>query len=206
MPTINLSAFNPSRFRFLSGYIGALSAAQIAALNTGLLKPGATVYNTTADQLEVVDNAGNIVPIDTDTPPTRDVFFSPQRNGSTGEYRRRRIGGAGAFEFTFRVPHDFTSIISLVAIGIPTAGAAGAGKDIDLISNYASVGENLAFHSESDLGTVYDFSGTADEITNVLDLSIVFNSLSANDLCGVNIDHNGIGGAIDYLGIRLRYA
>lgn len=88
---------------------------------------------------------------------------------------------------------------------MPTAGAAGAGRDIDLFSEYALLGENMATNAESDTTTVYDLTGTADEITAVLDLSVVFSSLAAGHFCGVQVDHNGIGGGIDYIGIRFIY-
>lgn len=105
---------------------------------------------------------------------------------------------------TFSVPHDFVSIINLSLIGIISAGAAGASKDIDLNSSYGTVGESYIQHVQSDTLTLYNFTGLADKWAEI-NIAPLFASLSANDHCGLLINHNGIGGAIYYLGINLRY-
>ena len=108
-------------------------------------------------------------------------------------------------QFTFEVPSDYGTLVGLALIGVPSAGAAGAGRDIDLSSDYALVGEASNTNSESDTTTVYDLTGTSGQITIVTDLSVVFSSLMSSHICGVTVAHNGIGGTILYLGIRLRY-
>ena len=68
----------------------------------------------------------------------------------------------------------------------------------------ALVGEDAQINAESDTTTVYDLTGTSNQITEI-DISAVFSSLAAGHYCGIQIDHNGIGGTIEYIGIRIRY-
>ena len=139
-------------------------------------------------------------------PSTKEVFISATDYGAdNGDYRVRNISMNGDFNFTFFVPFDFSSVNSATLIGIPSAGAAGAGKDIDLSSEYATFGQASNANSEADTGTTYDLTGTSGEITEVVDLLVVLSSLAASDVVGINVDHNGIGGAIDYLGVKLNY-
>lgn len=118
--------------------------------------------------------------------------------------RVRNLLADGAFEFTFVVPPDFASLVSLQIFGTPTAGAAGSGKNIDLYSNYYGLDEPKNQHIESDIGTTYDFTGNTDQGI-VIDLSNVFSDLSADDSCGVKIDHETIGGGIRYTQIVMGY-
>lgn len=139
-----------------------------------------------------------------EAPPGVIERWYPAETGTNdGEYRVRTIAGSAAFRFNFTIPLDFDALVSVEIVGWPMAGAAGPGKDIDLFSNYAAIGEDKAAHAESDLATVYD-TGVIDQFF-ALDLSPVFSALTAGDFCGVRIDHQAIGGTIDYLGIRLRY-
>lgn len=135
---------------------------------------------------------------------TREIFFPADVATDLGDYRVRNVGGNGTHRFNFKAPHDFTTITALVLVGAPSAGAAGASKDIDLSSDYGGIGELTNVHSESDTATVYDLTGTSGEWTEI-DISGVFSSLAAGDFCGLQVNHMGIGGAIDYIGIRLRY-
>lgn len=136
---------------------------------------------------------------------TRQIFYNAtDYNNNNGSYRNRNIGGAGGHRFTWQIPDDFASLESLLLIGIISAGAAGASKDIDLTSEYALLGEVSNQNSETDNTTLYDFTGLSGRIGSI-DLSTVFGSLQANHFCGVFVDHNAIGGAISYLGIQLKY-
>lgn len=137
-------------------------------------------------------------------PVAKEEFFRSDYNSNNGSYRVRNIGGSGAHRFSFRIPENFQSLNSLKLIGIISSGAAGSGKDIDLISEYAAIGEDKSINGESDVATVYDFTGLDDEFAEI-DISGVFTGISAGDKCGLEVDHNGIGGGIDYIGIELLY-
>ncbi len=167
------------------------TAAILATQEVGLNNSGVTEKGTFA-QIKTFVNA-----------VSKSVFFAADYSANLFDYRVRAIGGAGTFRFSFHIPSDFQSLNSLQLIGAPTAGAAGAGKDIDLTSSYGAIGENAANHSESDLGTLYN-TGTTD-VWFGIDLSVVFSTLSASDFCGVMADHNSIGGSINYVGIVLNY-
>lgn len=134
----------------------------------------------------------------------KEVFFQASYAAVHGDYNVVAVSTNGTESFTFFVPYDFTTLTSLVLVGIPSAGAAGTGKDIDLTSDYAGNGQLSTTHSESDAASTYD-TGSADTIFE-LDVSGVFSSIAAGDYCGLKINHNAVGGAIDYLGIKMRYS
>jgi len=137
--------------------------------------------------------------------PTKEVFFHVPRTMADGKgnFDTNLVGGTGARRFVFHVPHDFTSLVECKVVGIPSSGAAGPDKDIDLYSDYGANGEAYNTHDESDTTSLYTI-GTADTIWE-LDVSSVLNNISANDYVAVEVDHKGIGGGINYIGIRLRY-
>lgn len=131
-------------------------------------------------------------------------LYQLEYDANLGDHRVQQVGSNSAQNFEFAIPPDFLSLISLKLSGYPTAGAAGAAKDIDLFSDYNGVGELFNTHSESDTTTTYDFTGQTDRLVQI-DLSGVFTSLSAQDRCGIQVDHNVIGGSINYVDIELEY-
>lgn len=132
------------------------------------------------------------------------IYFSIEPDGNLGDHRVQNISGSSGHRFEFQMPSDFLSITRLVLIASPSAGAAGSGKDIDLFSDYATIGELFNAHSESDTTTTYDFTGDTDKLIE-MDISGVFSSVTALDMCGVFVDHNAIGGTLRYFGIQLDY-
>lgn len=136
--------------------------------------------------------------------PTKEKWFEPEYDGNQGNYRVKSIIAAGSQRFTFMIPHDFTSLTSLVLVGFPSAGAVGASKDIDLYSDYAGVGQDAQTHQESDTTSLYTIP--AANLIWEFDISGVFSSIAAGDYCGILVDQKGIGGSVYYLGIRLKYS
>lgn len=136
----------------------------------------------------------------------KSAFYRAEANSNYNNYRTRSVGTGGNHRFTFDVPDDFATLVYLWLVGAPTGGAAGAAKDIDLASNYGRInqGESVIFNQETDTASTYDFSGLADTWVGI-DISGVFSSLVAGHSCGVLVDHNGIGGSIEYRGIRIGY-
>jgi len=132
----------------------------------------------------------------------KELWFSPGAdNGNQDSYAVDSVTSNGAAHFAFRVPSDFVSLVTLEVV-LFTNGNVVTG-DIDLNSSYAAVGEDRVTNMESDTTATYNF--TADEIS-VIDISGVFTSIAANDLCGLEVDQNGLGTTAHYLGIRLRYS
>ncbi len=135
---------------------------------------------------------------------TSEIFVPMDPNANEGNYRSRDVGGTGSHRFNVYFPTDFASISVLKLIGICSSGAAGSGKDIDLFSDYCGFDEDAQTHQESDTTTTYDFTGKGNKRIEI-DLSGVFSVAAPGDVGGVFVDHNGIGGSVDYLGIKLVY-
>jgi len=132
------------------------------------------------------------------------IFFLATDYSTTyGDFRTRRNASAGAHEWSFPVPPDFDELVSCEAIGIYN-GTGGSDKQIDFYSDYGAEGEDYNNHDESDIGTLFDFTGKSDKII-AIDVSGVLSALSAGDYVGLTIDHKGIGDSIDYIYIKLVY-
>lgn len=160
-------------------------------------------------ELDLVTDGDHDVRIDNPhgvSEATKEVFFQADYGSNEGNFRTRAVGSTANFNFNFKVPHDFSSIDSLVICGIIVgAGAIGSGRDIDLFSEYGGANEAYNNHAESDTTSLFDFSSNVQFDIIQIDISSVFTNLSAGDYCGINVDHNGIGGTIEYLGICLKY-
>lgn len=85
--------------------------------------------------------------------------------------------------FSFKVPHDFNSIVSAEIIIIPLDTDATA--NIDTHSNYGSIGQPYATHSEDELAATYNM--TADQLLGI-DVSGILTALLAGDIVGLGID------------------
>lgn len=178
------------------------SCSSASGVNAVSADGGASASAVNADQTRI---AGGVPGVATGTGgPTRTVWFASDLPQVEQNYQTRSIGATGSRNWTFAIPLDFGELVSLEAIGIPSAGAAGAARDIDFNSNYALVGEAITANAESDTGTLYDLTGTSGEFF-AFDVSVVFSALQPGHICGLEIDHNGIGGNIEYVGIRLVY-
>jgi hypothetical protein len=178
-----------------------IESATITTTELGLLNGIVSVSTGGADNDKFVTQGY----VDDAVGPTKELFFAgTDYNANVGNIRTRVVVGTGGQRFTFAIPSDFVSLSSVNLIGIISAGAAGASKNIDLSSDYGAIGEAYNLHSESDTATTYDFTGKANQYA-AIDLSVVLSSLSANDYVGIFVDHNSIGGDIDYVGIKLVY-
>ena len=154
----------------------------------------------------LTNHAANKAYVDAATNTGNITLFIPitlNSGANIDNYRSRTITGTGNGNITFIIPGDFASLVSLEMIFTPTAGAAGTGKDIDLISSYGQVGELITAHQETDTTTTFD-TGTVNT-HEMYSVSNVFSSIAANDICGLNIDHNTIGGTIHYFYLKIVY-
>ncbi len=131
----------------------------------------------------------------------KSIFFPSGGNADqSGNHSGEASNTNGNAFVEFRIPDDFTAEISIRAVEIPANTTAAA--DIDLFSDYGGVGEDAQVHSETDTSLTFVF--TANEIA-AIDVSSVFSSLSAGDLCGLQISNNGVTGGTLLLGILLEY-
>jgi len=134
------------------------------------------------------------------------AMFPAESNGnsSVGNMRDRGVGATANFNFNFWTSADFTTLASATVIGIPSAGAAGAARDIDLDSTYGDVGMSVTQYAETDTAITYDLTGTSGQFY-AMDVSSVLNNLGPSQFGGINIDHNSVGGTIEYLALLLRW-
>ena len=131
---------------------------------------------------------------------TKTRFYQFGSNSATnkGEHNTVSVGANGSINLEFVAPEDYQNTVSIQVIMIP--GATNAAADIDLDSTYGAVGEAFNQHVESNTTITYNL--TVDIMTG-LNVSSVFSSLAAGDICGVKLKHNAIGSAANYIGIRL---
>lgn len=185
--------------QYFSGvHAGELNALTLKAVPVGadvmVLEDSAAAFAKVKTPLSALSSISRVVR----------RFINGEFDSNLGNYRVQTIAGTGAFRFSFRVPDDFASLISLNLMFIVAPGAAGPNKDIDLTSDYAALGEVYNTHSQSDTTTLYDFTGQDNKWT-AMDISGLFSSLSAGDFCGLLVDNNAIGGNLYVLGINIVY-
>lgn len=128
------------------------------------------------------------------------AYFETDWNANFSQLRVRSIAGTGGHRFPFTVPPDYNETIEVYLEGL--ANATFTDQDIDLASEYAAIGENFQTHAEIDNTSVFSMTG---QQWNKLDLSSVLTALSAGDIGGVFVDHNGIGTTVYYGRLVLRY-
>jgi len=121
-------------------------------------------------------------------------------NNNQGNFRNRSIASNGGYRFTFKIPDDAREIVSVDLVGFPDSTFTG--QDIDLDTDYGAIGEPYNQHSNSDTTSVY--SMTANQLSEI-DLLPVLPNVDAGDYCGVFVDHNGIGSAVHYIGVKILY-
>jgi pimeloyl-ACP methyl ester carboxylesterase len=149
---------------------------------------------------DIATNAADIAALQTTVGGNKVAFFPVDWNSNFNEMRSRSQGGTAAFRYSFQVPDDFGSLVSISAVVVYATGPVAG--SIDLFSNYGAAGESPTNHTESDLGGNIAYASGPIQL---LDLSSVFSVLGAGDFCGVQIDHNAGAGTGDYLCIRLEY-
>jgi hypothetical protein len=212
----NLTISSPGQTAFtLSGT--PVSNASFALFLNGQLRVRGTDYTQTGTSVTWLD-PGGLTLVTADTLIARynvlnggngvkEVFLAcTDYNANLGNYRTRSISATGGQRFAFPgIPEDFNSLVSIYLVGIVSSGADGSGKDIDIYTDYGGNNELYNIHTESDTTSTYDLTGQTNKRTNVIDLSTVLTNLGAGDSIGLFVDHKGIGGAINYIGIQLKY-
>ena len=110
------------------------------------------------------------------------------------------MGATGAHRFTFHIPANFISLVSIGLRGF--SNNTNAVAPIDFTSEYCAVGEIYNNHTQSQIG------GTEAFVLDTLfefDVSGLFSLIAAGDECGLLVDHQGIGATLQYTGLRLTY-
>lgn len=135
-------------------------------------------------------------------------FFIPVTSCSAGTLGGKDAYGAAVLEnfldaahINFRVPPDFSSLVSAAVVVLPvvTTGAA----NWDTWSNYAQTGEAYQAHNQSDIATTYNVtSGYLFEV-NVAGL---LTSLAANDNVGIRLLLGDATHDVNVLGLNFKYS
>lgn len=130
----------------------------------------------------------------------QEFFAGADYNANYNMYRTRSLGPSGAQNFSFQIPVDFVSLVSCVITGFSNDDNPAA--PIDYISEYCAVGELFNNHTQSQIG------GTEAILTDTrfeFDISGVLSFISAGDIVGLDVDHQGISATLQYVGIVLVY-
>jgi len=121
--------------------------------------------------------------------------------GTIGDHIGNTVPINGTARMEFRVPADFTSVVSLEMLIIP-GGDVAAGATLTLNSDYGSPGELYDAHSESDS---FAYVSTLNVIKSI-DVSSVFSSLADFDVCGLKVDNSSVTGGYLLLGLIFGYS
>ena len=126
-------------------------------------------------------------------------------NSNLNGHRNRSVAATGSNTFEFIAPSDMVgNPTNVYLVYSASAGSTGAGKDIDITLTYAKNGEVINNSVVSDTTSTYTL-GAADTFSE-LNLTTFFAGVEAGDMCGLFIDHKGIGGANYYYGLRWVYS
>ena len=136
--------------------------------------------------------------------PTREIFARYGRGDGATAYLGNLavmpcLNGQGAV-VNLVIPHDFSSLVSAVAILYPIATKVGA--DFDISSDYCGVGEVWNFHTEADNTLTPNF--VIGERSDV-DITSVLSALSAGDMLGIRVLCSAADSTFRFVGIKLRY-
>ncbi len=203
--TTHTSAANPHSGSAASGANSDITS--ITGLTTALaISQGGTNSSTALTNDKVmISSGGAIVESSVDAtklPTTYSLLCSPDYNSNYNNRRVRSIGGSGSFRFPFYVPKHFLGILTVKLIGYPVSGAGGAGRDIDLAGEYTlDSGDSATQYTFSETTSTYD-TGT-DDTRWEQDITSLFTNLAAGADGGIFVDHNSIGGTINYIGVEI---
>lgn len=128
------------------------------------------------------------------------AWFPAETNALNASHRVRNIGASGNFDFDFIVPYDFTTLLGIEMWGASRT-CTNAAASLTATGSYGvppAVPEDV----QVAVGLVEAF--VAGELFTY-SIAGAFGGLSAGAQPAVNIQHNGIGGSIDYYGIFMAY-
>lgn len=149
------------------------------------------IYCTTHDRVEPYDGSA--------WQDIKTKVFDVTQNAFQGDLGVLEITTSGADSVTFCIPADYHETVSLVLLIIPENTDASA--DVDLTSDYGGDGEAYNVHSESN--TTIEYGWTANQHFEA-DISSVFTSLAAGDICGLKWDNN-VTGIVNLVKVKLEY-
>jgi hypothetical protein len=131
--------------------------------------------------------------------PEKTFQVSINWDGNSDNYRIKSQIGSVQYRYTFKLPSDMrpNGLRSLKIFGNITPGAAQTDRDIDRFISAHQPGEVETAKIASDTTTLYDLSAFANK-TYGFEMIDLIPSPTAGDIVGLNMDHNGLGGSINY--------
>jgi len=161
-------------------------------------------YNPGTGELEASLDGAPFEVVQVGAAPAVSRFFPANYNQNAGRFRVRTQNSNGDFNYTFVVPDEATTVISIDLIGFASSGGAtGPNKNIDLFSEFGGNGQPRNLNAQADTGTLYTIPPVNELFT--IDLLPVFVGVAGGDRCGIEVDHTNVGGNISYLGINISY-
>lgn len=128
------------------------------------------------------------------------VFFNANYNNNYYSYKVNSILPLGMDRFSFIIPNDFISLVSLNLVGIPIANF---NDNIQFESSYANVNQFCNINFQPPIPIL--FNAIQDDITE-FNISSLYPLLSAGNYCGLEVLHIGATTpTIHYIGIKLIY-
>ncbi len=147
----------------------------------------------------------NVEEIDVPAGATKE-FFALATQATTLEPKglypcARATQGGGTAYIGFNTPHDFTTITAAVIVCLQTGSSAN--RDVDIGSEYASIGQVYTTHQEADNATTYTFVANQ---WKEIDISGILSALVAGDLVGIKLTNQEVTGHVFVLGVRFKYS
>jgi len=182
----------------------ASSTAANRFLNGGadvLLPPNSTVllrYDGTSSRWRPAGTSSNI---SAGLGRTQFTPFAGNAATNRGTHAVYSVGSNSTAYFEFNIPYDQSKLLAVYLLGIP--GGTGTGKNIDLATNYGSLGEAYNLGSEADTTSTYDV--TINVISGFA-LNGVLTGTKAGDMVGLRVTHNSIGITMYYMGVLFSYS
>lgn len=166
--------------------------------------PGETVTFTGTNGISVLGDAGTDTITIEGRSNTRVRYITTGWNSNAGAYRTRQWSSTTSSNFSFYVPDEAVSVVSIGMIAI-NQNVSGV-QNISLTSNFAAVGENFQTNVQTNPGFTFDFTTNAPPLNLfTLPLDSVFVGVQPGDYCGVTLSSQPVGSTYRALFIRLEY-
>jgi len=165
---------------------------------------------------DIID--GTYVPINQKTVNTsifKSHFFNATYNKDYSLRRVNEIKESGSFNFNFNFPEDFNSFPpipiqkdhGIFVLCIPQLGADTTDQNISAFIEYDNGLEtDIQYNTVSHIGNNYDLTGMYNKLYALKFLQNHSFPINEHPItAGIRIEHNNIGGKINYIGVRIIY-
>lgn len=110
------------------------------------------------------------------------------------------VAGGAAGRVSFKVPHDFNTLLSAEMLVFPIDTHAAA--DWDIITQYCAVGQVFNANTEQDVASTYNVT---QNILFSVDISGELTGIAADDYVGAGLLNNNAAHRFYLIGLRFRY-